>query len=133
MKNKDSKMGAIAKDDHQLTLYFNSKSTMGKQTKAYVTTSSKKINSIDISKEKLTGTQWVELADNLGVELSDLIDMEHPSFTQLYGKQEVQMDGHDWIKILQEKPEVVTWPIVVNGNQFLLIKNPSDVVKYINK
>lgn len=125
-------MGAIAKDDQQLTIYYNSESTIGKQTHAYITASSKKINAIDISKEQLTGTQWVALADGLDVNLSDLIDTEHPKFTKNYGEQDVVLEEHDWIKILQGEPDVSTWPILVNGNQFLLIKNPSDVVKHIN-
>lgn len=56
-------MGAIAKDDQQLTIYYNSESSIGKQTHAYITASSKKIKAINISKGKLTGTQWAALAD----------------------------------------------------------------------
>lgn len=125
-------MGTIAKDDQQLTIYFNSESTIGKQTHAYITASSKHIRAIDISKENLTGTQWAELADSLGVDLSDLIDTEHPKFTDTYGEQDVKLEEHDWVKILQGEPAVITWPIVINGNQYLIIKNPSDVVKHIN-
>ncbi|MGY8914690.1 MAG: arsenate reductase family protein [Flavobacteriales bacterium] len=125
-------MGTIAKDDQQLTIYFNSESTIGKQTHAYITASSKEIHAIDISKEKITGTQWAELADKLSVDLSDLIDTEHPKFKETYGEQDVALEEHDWIKILQGQPTVITWPIVVNGNQFIQIKNPSDVVKHIN-
>tara|TARA_R110002051_G_C8673481_1_gene490778 strand:+ start:733 stop:1155 length:423 start_codon:yes stop_codon:yes gene_type:complete len=129
----NNKMGTIAKDGQQLTLYYNAESTIGKQTYSYITASSKKINTIDISKEKVTGTQWAELADNLGIPLSDLIDKDHPKFVDTYGSQDVVLEENDWIKILQERPEVVSWPIVVNGTQFLHIKNPSDVVKYINQ
>lgn len=125
-------MGAIAKDDQQLTIYFNSESTIGKQTLAYVSASSKKIKTVDLSKEKLTGTQWADLTDKLNIELSDLIDMEHPNFTKIYGNHEVNLEEHDWIKLLQKQPEIISWAFVVNGDQFLLIKNPSDVVKYIN-
>ena len=133
MKNKiNTKMGVIAKDDKQLTIYFNSESIIGKQTLAYITSSSKEIRAIDITKENLTGTQWAELADKLEVELSDLIDTQQPKFKNTYGEQDVNLDENDWIKILQGEPDLITWPIVINGNQFLLIKNPSDVVKHIN-
>ncbi|ALM09141.1 hypothetical protein SB49_03140 [Sediminicola sp. YIK13] len=125
-------MGAIAKDDQQLTIYFNSESTIGKQTHAYITASSKEIRAIDITKENLTGMQWAELADNLEVELSDLIDTKHPKFKDTYGEQDVKLEENDWIKILQGEPALITWPIVIIGNQFLLVKNPSDVVKHIN-
>lgn len=53
----------------------------------------------------------------LDVDLSDLIDTEHPKFTKTYGEQEVALEEHDWIKLLQGEPEVRTWPILVNGNQ----------------
>lgn len=125
-------MGTIAKDEQQVTIYYNSESSIGKQTYAYVNASSKKVHGIDVTKEKVTGTQWAALADNLGIAIADLIDTEHPKFEEMYSERNVELEETDWIKILQEKPEVISWPVVVNGDQFLLIKNPSDVVKHIN-
>ncbi|MEJ1222502.1 arsenate reductase family protein [Sediminicola sp. 1XM1-17] len=134
MKDKNIlEMGTIAKDDQQVTLYYNSESAIGKQTYAYITASSKEIQPIDVTKEKVTGTQWAALADKLNVDIADFIDTDHPKFQEMYGDKDVDLNETDWIKVLQEQPEVISWPIVVNGNQFLLVKNPSDIVKHINQ
>ncbi len=126
-------MGAIPKDEQQVTIYYNSESSIGKQTYAYINASSKEVHGIDVAKEKVTGTQWAALADKLGVDIADFIDTEHSKFEEMYSDKNVDLKETDWIKILQEKPELISWPIVVNGDQFLLIKNPSDIVKHINQ
>lgn len=125
-------MGVIAKDDRKITLYYNSESLLGKQTLAYVQASKKKLLPIDISKTKVTGTQWAEIAENLEIKISDLINVEHPDFVKNYGQQTLDMAQHDWLKLLDQTPEVLTYPIVILGNRFLQIKNPSDFVKFLN-
>ena len=77
------------------------------------------------------GTQWAEIADNLEINISDLIDVEHPDFVKNYGKQPLEMSQHDWLKLLDQTPKVLTYPIVIHGNRFLQIKNPSDFVKFL--
>ena len=124
-------MGVIAKDDRKITLYYNSETSLGSQTLAYVKASKKKLQTIDISKTKVTGTQWAEIADNLEINISDLIDVEHPDFVKNYGKQHLEMSQHDWLKLLDQTPKVLTYPIVIHGNRFLQIKNPSDFVKFL--
>ena len=59
-------MGVIAMDKKQLTLYYSSENSLGKQVHAYVKSSGKDQLTIDISKTNITGTQWAELADGLG-------------------------------------------------------------------
>lgn len=124
-------MGVIDTDDKKVTLYYHSGTSLGKQTLGYVVASKRKLLSVDISKTKVTGTQWAELADKLHMEVSDLIDREHPDFVKIYGSEPLDLDQHDWLKILEKNPEVLTYPIVVNGNEYLQIKNPSDFVKYL--
>lgn len=129
---KSKTMGVIAKDDQKITLYYNSETSLGKQTYAYVTSSDRKILAVDISKTNVTGTQWTEIADNLNKNVSDLIDQEHPDFVKQYGDSPVDMDQHNWLKLLEKHPEVLTYPIAINGNQYLEIKNPSDFSKFLD-
>ena len=51
-------MGVISTDENEIKLFFNSDSSIGKQIQAYVSASERKILTIDISKTKVTGTQW---------------------------------------------------------------------------
>jgi|SRR5690554_5049197 len=124
-------MGVISTNDRKIILYYHSGTSLGKQTLGYVMASKRKLLSIDISKTKVTGTQWAEIADNLHIKISDLINREHPDFVEIYGSEPIDLDQHDWMKVLEKNPQVLTYPIVINGNEYLQIRNPSDFTKYL--
>lgn len=123
-------MGVISTDENEIKLYFNSKSSIGMQVEGYVMASNKKILTIDISKTKVTGTQWTELAHGLGVSISDLINKEHPDFTQNYGEN-VDLDDEDWLKVLENNPEVLSDPIAIVGHKYVQLHGPTDFLKYL--
>lgn len=123
-------MGVISTDNNEIKLYYNSENSLGKQTHAYVESSDKKILAIDISKTKVTGTQWSELAKNLGIEIDELISKEHPDFIQNYG-EDVNMEEDDWLKVLDKMPIVLTYPIAIIGKKYVMLKGPADFVKYM--
>lgn len=123
-------MGVISTDNNEIKLFFHSDSSIGKQIKAYVVASEKKILTIDISKTKVTGTQWAELAEGLGVPISSLINKEHPDFTQTYGEQP-DLEEEDWLKVLDKTPKVLSSPIAIIGKRYVQLQSPSDFIKYI--
>ncbi len=124
-------MGVIAKNDNQITLFYDSETSLGKQTYAYVESAEKDILAVDISKTKVTGTQWAELADNLNVPIRELVDQDHPNFVKAYGKDKVDLDENGWFKVLENTPSILSCAIVVDGEKTIPIKSPSDFVKYI--
>tara|TARA_R110002051_G_scaffold56554_1_gene105203 strand:+ start:6679 stop:7074 length:396 start_codon:yes stop_codon:yes gene_type:complete len=124
-------MGVIAKNDRKIIFYYHSESSLAKQTLAYITSSENNILSIDISKTKVTGTQWAEIANGLKINISDLIDTNHPDFINIYGKEPIEMEEHDWLKILEKKPNVLTYPIIIKGNRYIQLKSPSNFLKHI--
>lgn len=119
-------MGTISKDKNQVKLYYNSNDSIGKQTLGYAKASEKEFLGIDISKDKVTGTQWAELAEGLGIKISDLINKTHPDFKSVYGKEELVMEDHNWLKILDKQPNTLAFPIAVVGQTFHAIKSPSE-------
>ena len=123
-------MGVISKDKNEIKLYFHSGNSIGKQILAYVEASERKLFAIDISKTKVTGTQWAELAVGLNLSISGLINKEHPNFTKNYDK-DIDLEEHDWLKILENNPEVLTSPIAIIGERFVQLHSPSDFIKYI--
>lgn len=123
-------MGVISTDEHEIKLFFNSGSSIGKQVQAYVLASERKILTIDISKTKVTGTEWVELAKGLNLPISDLINKEHPDFTHNY-KKDTNLDDDDWLKIIDKHPEVISTPIAIIGKHFVQVHSPGDFVQYI--
>mgnify|MGYP003635436511 CR=1 FL=1 len=120
-------MGGIARDDRQLTLIYSSNTRVGKHTLSYLQGIDEKIEAIDISKVKVTGTQWVELAKAMGKEVGDLVDKrkmeDKDTNTSEFGTD-------DWIKILQNNNEVLTQPIAINGKRTEQIENPPDVMNF---
>lgn len=123
-------MGVISTDENEIKLYFNSENSIGKQILAYVLASERKIFSIDVFKTKVTGTQWVELAKGLNLTIPDLINKEHPDFTKNYDKN-IDLEEHDWLKILEMHPAVLTTPIAIIGEQFVQLHSPSEFIKFI--
>ncbi|WP_235855761.1 arsenate reductase family protein [Flagellimonas aequoris] len=128
----ENDMGVIATNNRELNLYYNANSSIGMQTLAFVQASKKKVLAVDLSKTKVTGTQWAELADLLDIPIKDLINTEHPDFIKLYGKDNDLEGDDDWIKVLQKNPSVVTQPILVNGNKAMQVNTPSDVMVFLD-
>ena len=124
-------MGVIAKDSREIKLYYNPESPIGKKTLAYIQASEKKILTIDVSKTKVTGTQWAEMADNLNLHISNLIATDHPDFIKKYGEEPLDMEQDDWLRLLENSPELLIYPIVIDGTQFLQIKKSSDFNKFL--
>lgn len=123
-------MGIISKHHNMIKIYYSSESTVGKQTLAYLQASSKEVLDIDITKTNVTGTQWKEIAEQLGVSIGKLIDREHPEFTKNYDTA-TNLDEHDWIKVLNSTPDVLNYPIVILGKNYYQITNPSEIEKLL--
>ncbi|WP_276167852.1 arsenate reductase family protein [Zobellia alginiliquefaciens] len=125
-------MGVISKDKKKITLYYNSETSEGKQTYAYVESADEDILAVDISKTKVTGTQWAEIAHNMNEPVGSLVNQEHPDFREKYGNKKVDLNEHDWLRILEKSPSTLAHPVVIKGDRFIPIKNPSDFVKFMD-
>jgi len=130
MKND---MGTIATDNREINLYYNAETNKGMQTLAYLESSEKKVLAIDLSKTKVTGTQWTELAERLGKPIKELINTEHPDFINEYGKTHKLQSNEDWLKVLENNPKVVTQPILVHGDRAIQIDTPSEVLSFLEE
>ncbi|QCX39106.1 hypothetical protein FF125_11905 [Aureibaculum algae] len=126
-------MGVISKDNRQIKLYYNSETSIGKQTLPFVEVSEKKVLPIDISTTKVTGTQWLEIADHLKMSISELVNVNHPDFVKIYGNKVMNLKEHYWLKLIETHPIIITYPIVIHGHKVIQIKTPSDFAKYLNK
>jgi len=119
-------MGVIATDSNKITFYYNSNSNVDKQTLAYVQDSLKKTLTIDVSKTKVSDTQWAEIATKLNLTLADLVNKNHPDFTKNYNSDTV-LSEDDWIKVIQNNPDVIANAILVIEDKFYKIETPSQV------
>ncbi|WP_158850341.1 arsenate reductase family protein [Algibacter sp. L1A34] len=124
-------MSVISQNKRKITIYYHSDNSIGKQVYAYTNASDKKLLGVDISRTKVTGTQWAELANGLGIGIMDLINTDAPSFIQKHGKNKPVLEAHDWIKILVNEPQLLKYPVVLDGKNYLQIKSVAEFKKYI--
>ena len=120
-------MGEIATSDRMITLFYNSNSRRAKQTLAYARAEGLPVEEIDLLKTPLTGTQIVELADRLQLEVRDLVNQEHPSYKRHFEPHEFSTE--DWIKLIRKNPGVMKQPIALRGSLTILVETPSDIIK----
>lgn len=120
-------MGEIATSERQITLFYNSNSNRAKQTLALAKAEGLAILPVDILKTGLTGTQIIELADRLGIEVKDLVNQEHPTYLSKFERHD--FSSEDWIKMIKHNPEIMKQPIALRGNITILVETPSDVIK----
>lgn len=120
-------MGEIATSKRQITIFYHSKSIRAKQTLAYAKAEGLPVQEIDISKTPLTGTQIVELAKRLELEVKDLVNQKHPSYTSRFKQHEFSTD--DWIKMIQHYPDIMKQPIALRGDITILVETPTDIIK----
>ncbi|WP_289046360.1 hypothetical protein [uncultured Olleya sp.] len=123
-------MGIIATNNNKTTFYYNSNSNLDKQTLAYVTDSLKKLSTIDFSKTKVADTQWIEICDKLNISVADLVNKQHPDYTNNYNSDN-NLNNEDWLKVIQKSPQVVAFSILVIGDKFYKIENPSEARQYL--
>lgn len=125
-------MGTIATDKRQVKLYYNSETPNGKKAFAYLNTTQRDFIGIDISKTKVTGTNWVEISKHLNKPLNEFVNQDHPDFKNNYDST-VSLSDTDWIKLLQKKPIILKSPILIDGEDYYMIKTSSDIIKYLSK
>ena len=107
-------MGEIATSKRQITLFYSSESVRAKQTLAYAKAEGLPLHEIDILKTPLTGTQIAELAERLNIEIKDLVNQDHPSYTSRFEHHDFSSD--DWIKMIQNNPYIMKQPIALRGD-----------------
>ncbi|MBP2830743.1 hypothetical protein J8281_00970 [Aquimarina sp. U1-2] len=123
-------MGIISTHENKITLIYNAETSLGKQTLGYVNAAEKDVLTIDTSKTNIPGTQWIEITDNLGISIASLINKQHPNFAATYDEN-VDLERHDWLKVIDKHPETVEQPILIIGENFYQLKSPSDFVKFM--
>lgn len=127
MKTKG--MSVFASDGRQLTLIYNSQTSLGKQSLGYAESSGHKVHTIDISKTKLGDTAWVSIAEGLGKPLHKLLDKDLPELPEV---DTSVFDTDDWLKLLNKNPAMLQHPIAIKGKKYLQLVTPSEILQFFN-
>ena len=102
---------------------------MGKQAFAYVQEAKIPVLTVNLLENPPTGTQWLEIASGLGIDVADLILKDHPVFTQQFGRADFDTAG--WLKVMKNHPEVIDQPIAIRGDKVYLIKTPTEILQVL--
>lgn len=119
-------MGEIATSNRQITLFYDPNTQRGKETLAYATAEGLAIQAIDLTKTELTGTQIKELASKLCMKVSELVNQDHPNYSNNFEHHELSTE--DWIKMIQHNPTIMKQPIAMHGEKTKLIETPTQII-----
>ncbi len=121
-------MVSLATDKRELVLLYNSTIKNHREIHAYAKAADTNLNAIDVSKDRVTGTIYSEVADLLNIEVKDLIPTDHATFVQKHGK-DITLDNDGAIKILQNEPDMLIYPIAMRGKTAIVAKIYGDMTK----
>jgi arsenate reductase len=120
----------LANTDKEITLIYNSGEKIGRQILAYAHTENIPIHDIDLKKMKLTATHWAGLASRMKVSIPDLVNTEHPNFSQKFGRLD-QLSDEDWLNLLINNPDILKAPIVMKGDKIIMMRNSQDMLNFV--
>lgn len=115
---------------NEITLYYKPDSLQSKKTLAHAHSICDYVREINHLQQLFTEMQLDELANNLELKPSDLVDRKHELFNDKYANQE--FSETDWLTILVNTPELIISPIAVMGNKAIVIRYPVDILQLAN-
>ncbi|AGC78269.1 hypothetical protein LX97_02939 [Nonlabens dokdonensis] len=124
-------MISLATNPRQIVLIYNSEQKSHREIFAYAKSADKDLLAIDISKEKVAGTVWTEVADLLDKRAMDLIHTTHSSFIKKYGENH-ELDCNGAIKMLQKDPEMLIYPYAIQDRRAKEIKLYNEMLSFFD-
>jgi arsenate reductase-like glutaredoxin family protein len=121
-------MISLATNHRQIVLIYNSNQKSHREIFAYAKAAGKEMLALDVSKDIIGGTVWTEIADVLQVNVRDLLHTDHSSYENKYGKGH-QIDDTGAIKTLQKDPEILLYPIAIEGEKGIEVKLYNEMLK----
>lgn len=124
-------MGVLAIDDKELIYIYSDQSYLGKKVLAYVQSNDKALRTINIEKENISDTIWLEIADMVNKPLAELFS---PELTENHGIDNVlDYNTEDLLKIVNKNPSLLQHPIAINGKKAVIINDRFDFFTFYKK
>ncbi|MGE5944496.1 MAG: arsenate reductase family protein [Flavobacteriales bacterium] len=124
-------MGVLAINNRELVYIYSDQSDLGKKILAYAQSNDKPIRAINIEKEKISDTVWLEIADLVDKPLSELFSPELASKLGIKNLSDYETD--DLLKIVNKNPSLLQHPIAINGRKAISIKDRFDFFPFYKK
>ena len=124
-------MSILAEDSRQLTFIYNSETSLGKKALATLKGAEQEIKSIDISKQNIGDTIWVEIADKLNLSVGELC-IQIDNNRKLSDENAESFSTDDWLKKLNNTPGLLQKPILLSKHKSMIVSNENDVLELFN-
>lgn len=125
-------MGILATSDKELIYIYSDQSSLGKKILAYVQSSDKALRIINIEKEKISDTVWLEIAETMNRSLAALFSPELISDAENKDTFD-KYSTDDLLKLVQKNPSLLQKPIVINGQKAVSINDKFDFFEFYKK
>ena len=111
----------------EIQLYYKANCSKSKKALAYAKSLSTKVNIIELSRTKSTGTIWRNILTKLNKSPKELLDKSNPYYqANIKGRD---FEDRDWTYLLMNNPDLVRSPFVIRGNKALILDNPTDIYR----
>jgi len=119
-------MGILATDKKQLIFIYSESSDIGNKALAYINAVDKPKRIININEEAISKTIWLEISAILDKDLSDLFDVNE--IKSKISKEDLSVG--DWLKMINNNPQLLQQPIVIDGADATILTQSEDVYQY---
>lgn len=120
-------MKQIARSSKQITIYYDPESSRCGKVLAIIRTQGLPIQDVDLIKNPPTEEQLLEIADMLGMPISEMINRDHPVYMKQFA--DLDLSDHDWVKMIRKHPEILKSPIIIHGDKAFLISSPNEALR----
>jgi len=110
----------IEQHKHEAVIYYNSNNAIDKEILAYAESHFNHIRKIDVTREKITGTRFEQIAMQIGLPLIGLIRSRMVTPRGDIYPPDLRVDD-DRIKFLQHNPEFIRTPIVITNREAAVV------------
>lgn len=124
-------MGILATDKKELIYMYSDTSNLGNKVLAYAQSINKPLRIINVEKEKIADSIWLEIAESIGKPLSELLSPELQGNKDLKNLSKYNTD--DLLKIINKNPSLLEHPIGINGKKAISIKDKFDFFEFYDK
>ena len=114
--------------DNEILLIYNSEKQQDRKTKGYASSLNEyALNERDVMTDHITETQLAEIANDIGVPLSDMIDKNSEMYMEEL--KEKSFADEELTKLMVKNPELIKTPIAYVGSKVFFVGSSYDFVK----
>lgn len=118
-------------NERELLVYYNPESSAHRRTVAYAQTLSRYVRAFSFDQAPSTETSWQQIIHALNLDPKELLNKAHPYYQEHIRGRE--FDEKDWIKVIQNNPDILKAPIAIRGKRAILCLNATDILQLIEK